>query len=140
MDELDILAIVITAIGWFVLLPIILRYNSEFEKLRNEPFFTIRSPQLTQSFTYLCVFAITIERTVISMANIWIVIKVPSWCIQIFLCIVWYGLLCLLAIKNYLLYFNQRHQSAIANVSFEQVYIISCFLDIYSVCFLLPYI
>ena len=108
MDALDIVALIILSVGYFIYIPLILFYWNKFNKMKKEQMFRYRSPILVNAFNFVSLSTLIIYETYICFGCVFKLFQYPLWSYYFVIVINWWCILGLFTTKTFLLFYNQN--------------------------------
>ena len=107
------------ALLWCALVPIIIVMTTYFYKNKGNALMINRDPSFVLSLNALILIDFSIERPM-KVCNKWNLASIPTWFMSTLTVSIVYGVLYLICIKSYLLFFRQRYHDSIQNKTWIQ--------------------
>lgn len=122
MDVVDICALVSNAINVCIIFPALLYVLMTFYKHSEQQLMRYRNRHLVYIINVHVIMMIFIHFAWMSTVGVWQILPIPSWTVSIPIAIGVNSLYMLLALKIYLLYYEQQYNLSIIHKTYHQEY------------------
>ena len=130
MDAIDITAIIIVSLNYFIIIPIIIYFLHQFRQYRQDVLIQHRSDINVYIMNIVVIFALIFERgyaldfyfshPIQNLFSANMNIEVPLWSVYLLFSFTWTAILTLFACKAFNLYFQQQFNLAISDLGWRQ--------------------